>query len=170
MAASACSGPGLPVTTYEEPPVDVGAVRILSVTDAYGRRVAVASAVDATLAEQATRAAVDELLNEITPTVTTDDVELDDRDEEEKPILESAKDDVTAALEKEQRFLSAHPERAAPRYNHAVMLDHLKDYEAALAGYDDAKRHEPDAELTKLIDEARAGCAERLRVAYALGL
>src|SRR5207248_7990654 len=102
--------------------------------------------------------AVSAIVAKITPKRGSNFIPFDDRDEHERPILDVAQQgDVKAALDDEDAYIIAHDALAAPRYNRAVMLDAAGTYAAALAGYDDAAAHAPDAKLRGPIDASRAG-------------
>ncbi len=125
------------------------------------------------------RAALDEaageamvkVFDQITPTRSEAFIPFDDRDDEEKPILEQAQQGrVAGALGLEENFIASHPGRAAPLYNRAVMLEATGDFDGAVAGYDDALAARPDDTLRDLAVAARAGCVERRANASALGL
>lgn len=110
-------------------------------------------------------AAVTQLLQEITPVPVSRSVTLDDSDEGQKAIIETAKNgNLGQAITDAKGYCEKNPTSGAAYYNLAVFLDASGSYEEALAAYDKAISlgNKP------LYTSARGECAGRLAAAQAL--
>lgn len=116
--------------------------------------------------EEAGRDALRHFLADITPVVVVTRVRLDDSDDGQSGILESARGGAMAqAAADMQRYLESHPNSGSAAYNLGVFLEATGDFEAALASYDRAlSLGGPD-----YYAGARAQCARRLEAQRQLG-
>ncbi len=115
--------------------------------------------------EYAGRRAVARLLHDLTPVSVVSYVRLDDDDEAQLPIIETAKaGGVAQAAADMRRYFETNPQNAAAAYNLAVFLEAMGEYAEALELYDQALRLGHKGFYVT----ARAGCARRLAAARAL--
>jgi hypothetical protein len=112
--------------------------------------------------------AVRRVLDEITPRVVNEHIPFDDRDDAQKPIIDRATSgQPQQALALADELLANHPTPAG-HYNRGVLLEALRDIDAALVTYD-AARAGADAELRTLIDNAVSAAERRRSAAAAVG-
>ncbi len=117
------------------------------------------------LLEKAASRAVASFLADVTPRRVQTSVRLDDADDGQAHILETAKAGNTAqAALDARRYREAHPRNAAAAYNLAVLVDAMGDHQEALALYDEALR----LGSKDFYVQARASCARRLAASQEL--
>jgi hypothetical protein len=121
------------------------------------------------LYDDAMHEAVRQVLVQITPTRTSQRLELDDREERQKRIIALAVDGKVAAALKLEEAAIAEGATPAALYNRGVMLDHLGAQVEALQSYEGA-RDGADAALIEKIDTAVSGCQARMVAREALGV
>jgi tetratricopeptide (TPR) repeat protein len=86
--------------------------------------------------DQATRALVNRLLGDITPSYVTKYIRMDDEDKAQKPIIEVAeKGNVPRAITEMEAYVKANPENPGALYNLAALLDASGRYQEALDLY-----------------------------------
>lgn len=106
--------------------------------------------------------AVSFLVNEITPIIVTESVRIDKSDRGQRGYIELANaGNIAGAADGLQQYVDANPNNAVAHYNLAVMLDAIRQYEAALQHYDQAIQLHPKGYYV----EARQQCAGRLALA-----
>ncbi|HEX6885917.1 MAG TPA: tetratricopeptide repeat protein [Planctomycetota bacterium] len=115
--------------------------------------------------EQAARNAIATLLREITPVQITTRVRLDDEDEGQEAILDTASAGATAQAARDlEAYVQQNPHSASAAYNLAVLREALGDFHGALEMYDRAL----SLGSKDYYSRARAGCARRLAAAESL--
>lgn len=111
------------------------------------------------LQRDAMRMAVMQFLGDITPREVVTHVQLDDEDEGQVAIIETAKaGNIAQAAADAESYANANPRNPAAAYNLAVLLDAMGDFERALTWYDTALR----LGTKDFYTTARAQCARRL--------
>ncbi len=149
----------------------------VTLVDAYGRAIVSEREYEKTLEieadnrdaaiEAAARAAVAEFVRDITPSRVERRVRLDNSDDAQKPIIETARrGSLIQAVDDMQRYVDANPSSPSAHYNLAVFLDALGHYRQALSLYDEAIRIA--GAPPRYYTDARAQCAMRLSEAEAL--
>lgn len=119
---------------------------------------------DEAIAQSAERA-VRALLEDFTPTYVQKAIRLDDEEEQQKPIIELARNgEVPRAIEEERGLVAKNANSAAAVYNLAVLLDSQGLYKEALPLYEEAIRLSPK----DFYVENKSECARRLADAEAL--
>lgn len=114
----------------------------------------------------AARDAVSRMLEDVTPTYVQKAIQLDDTEEAQRPVIDTARSgDVPKAIELEKQLLAKSPNNAAALYNLAVLMDSQGLYRDALGLYEQAIKL---AETKELYKEMRSECAQRLADAEAL--
>jgi hypothetical protein len=117
------------------------------------------------LLAQAGSQAITRFLADITPREVTRNVRLDDSDEAQGPMIETARaGNLAQAAADFTAYLQAHPNSAPAAYNLAVVLDAMGRYQEALGYYDQALA----LGNKDFYSTARAECAARLASAQAL--
>jgi hypothetical protein len=115
--------------------------------------------------KSAARSAVAQFLGDITPKPVTRDVRIDDSDDGQEKIIETAEaGNLAQAVKDLEKYLKEDPNNAAAVYNLAVFVDATGDYKGAMALYDEAL----SMSSKDFYSEARAACAKRLADAQAL--
>lgn len=115
--------------------------------------------------EQAACDALADLLREITPIQVTTRVRLDDEDEGQEAILDTAAAGATAQAARDlEAYVQQNPHSASAAYNLAVLREAQGDFQGALDMYDRALALGGKDYYAR----ARAGCARRLSAAESL--
>jgi len=115
--------------------------------------------------ESAACDALADLLREITPVQVTTRVRLDDEDEGQEAILDTASAGATAQAARDlEAYVQQNPHSASAAYNLAVLREALGDFQGALDMYDRAL----SLGGKDYYSRARAGCARRLSAAESL--
>lgn len=115
--------------------------------------------------EAAARQAITSFLNDITPMQVVTRVRLDDEDDGQATILETAANGGTAqAAQDLEAYIQQNPNSASAAYNLAVLREAMGDFRSAMEWYDRAISLGGKDYYAK----ARAGCAQRLSAAESL--
>ena len=114
----------------------------------------------------AAREAVSRVLEDVTPTYVQKAIQLDDTEEAQRPVIDTARSgDVPKAIEMEKQLLAKSPNNAAALFNLAVLMDSQGLYRDALGFYEQAIKL---AETKELYKAMKSECAQRLADAEAL--
>lgn len=115
---------------------------------------------------RAAKAAVAQLLHDITPVEVVTRVRLDDDDAGQEPIIATATAGNLAQAARDARaYVEANPDNPSAAYNLAVFLDAMGNHEEAMTFYDRALHgSNKDYYVT-----ARAECARRMSDSQAVG-
>lgn len=114
---------------------------------------------------EAGKQVVAQLLRQLTPSFVQQDLQMDDSDAEQKPILKLADSgDLSGAAVQMRAYLARKPDSVSAKYNLAVMLDALGQYPEALQLYDEAISASPNG----LYQRMRQECVRRMADQQAL--